>query len=173
MKKFMGFAIFIALFAGIVVGCYGEPSAESKNNSSNRDLTKRALNSVEIPLVQYFLERQAVADWFKNWDQPGKISYLYIFTAQGCIGYFVVNGKPISNRSYLLPEYTYTTDGGTAYTNPRQAPSLDGTFGEDLTGIRFKMANGTWAEFGGTNFSYIYADRPMPGLSTLELTPNK
>jgi len=169
MKKIILIAVVLTLMC---MSCYasGQPSAESRNDQANREIANTALSSVEIPRAQYFLERETVAAWFKNWDQPGKISYLYIFTQQGCIGYFVINGKPVSNRSYLTPEYTYESRGY-VYTNPRQAPALDGTFGEDNAGIRFKTASGVWMEFGGTNFSYIYADRPIPNLTQVNLSP--
>jgi hypothetical protein len=79
------------------------------------------------------------------------------------LGYFVVDGKPISNRSYLNPEEAYYTNGAVL-----QTPSLDGTYGEDLEGIRFKTIKG-WHEFGGTNFSYIYSEQMNPGLSIKNL----
>jgi len=164
MKKLM-MVMGIMILALVCMSTDSCNTVEYRNQKLNREIAEHSLDSVQVPKVEYHLERENVAAWFMNWDTPGKISYLYIFTQQGCIGYFVVSGKPISNRSYLLPEYTYFNN----YT--KQAPSLDGTFGEDLQGIRFRTANGTWHEFGGTNFSYIYADRPIPGLSPINLTP--
>ncbi len=154
--------LLIVLLVGILfinAKCELDETSYISNKSIEYDSRKK----VEVPKNEYFIEREKVAEWFKNWDSPSKISYLYIFTQQGCIGYFVVSGKPVSNRSYLLPEYIY--DGHTNYGFEKQAPSLDGTYGEDLYGIRFKSANGVWHEFGGMNFSYIYADKPITSLS--------
>jgi hypothetical protein len=169
---FMKRIVFSILMCGILfftftaASCDIEESSTTKNSRSNEQIAQAAQASVEVPIPQNFLERQNVAAWFKNWDVPGKITYLYIFTQQGCIGYFVCDGKPISNRSYLTPEEAYYMNGAVL-----QTPSLDGTYGEDLQGIRFKTAKGIWMEFGGTNFSYVYSDNPIPGLSQLNLTP--
>jgi hypothetical protein len=157
-------AVLVLFFTLTAETCGVEESSQTKNSRANERIAQSAIDSVAVPIPQYFLERENVAAWFKNWDQPGKITYLYIFTQQGCIGYFVCDGKPISNRSYLTPEEAYYMNGAVL-----QTPSLDGTYGEDLQGVRFKDAKGKWYEFGGTNFSYIYSDSRIAGLPNVKL----
>jgi hypothetical protein len=166
LKKvvFSVMAALVVLFTLTAAECTVEESSTTSNSRKNEQIAKSAINAVEVPVPQYFLERENVAAWFKNWDQPGKICYLYIFTQQGCIGYFVTDGKPISNQSYLTPEEEYYMSGAVL-----QTPSLDGTYGSDNSGIRFKDAKGKWYEFGGTNFSYIYSDSRIPGLPNVKL----
>jgi hypothetical protein len=166
MKKILTILaiIFIAIFTMTAATCDYEESSTTKNSRANEKIAQTAIDSVPVPIPQFFLERENVSAWFKNWDQPGKICYLYIFTQQGCIGYFVCDGKPISNQSYLTPEEEYYMNGATL-----QAPSLDGTFGADNYGIRFRDAKGKWYEFGGMNFSYIYSDSRIPGLPNIRL----
>jgi hypothetical protein len=166
MKKILVvFALIaVSIFCLTAATCEVEESSNTKNSRANERIAQTALDSVAVPIPQHFLERENVAAWFKNWDQPGKICYLYIFTQQGCIGYFVCDGKPISNQSYLTPEEAYYMNGAVL-----QTPSLDGTYGSDNTGIRFKDARGKWYEFGGTNFSYIYSDSKIAGLPNIAL----
>jgi hypothetical protein len=169
MKKMIK-VVGVLLFSAVVFltltaeSCEVQESSATKNARANEAVAQQAITAVEVPVPEHFLERKAVAAWFKTWDNPAAISYLYIFTQQGCIGYFVTDGKPISNRSYLTPEEAYYANGAVL-----QTPSLDGTYGSDLEGIRFKNAKGVWHEFGGTNFSYIYATAPIPGLSMIKL----
>jgi hypothetical protein len=160
-------SLITIIFTLTAQSCSYEESSTTKNSRKNEAVAQTAIDAVSVPIPQYFLERENVAAWFKNWDQPGKITYLYIFTQQGCIGYFICDGKPVSNRSYLTPEYEY-------YMNGAILPSIssDGTYGEDLEGIRFKDAKGKWYEFGGTNFSYIYSDTRIPGLPNVILNQN-
>lgn len=160
MKKIFGILILVSLF----MACEEYESSTTKNSRSNEAIAQAALQEVAVPTPEYFLERKTVAEWFKNWDQPNKITYLYIFNYSGCIGYFVIDGKPISNMSYLTPEEQYYMNGAVL-----QTPSLDGTYGSDVTGIRFKDATGKWYEFGGTSFSYIYSDTSIPNLSQIKL----
>ncbi len=152
--------IFMIVFLIGVLFINAKCELDETSYTSNRSIEYDSRKKVEVPKNEYFIEREKVAEWFKNWDSPSKISYLYIFTQQGCIGYFIVSGKPVSNRSYLNREHEYYMNGAVL-----QSPSLDGTYGEDLYGIRFKSANGVWHEFGGMNFSYIYADKPITSLS--------
>jgi hypothetical protein len=166
MKKVFGILmIMVILLISLTVGaCDYEESSTTKNQRFNERIAQNAIDSVAVPVPQNYLERENVAAWFRNWDEPGKICYLYIFTQTGCIGYFVTDGKPISNRSYLTPEEAYYMNGAVL-----QTPSLDGTYGSDNEGIRFKDAKGKWYEFGGTNFSYIYSDSRIPGLPNIRL----
>lgn len=152
--------IIMSLTAG---ACDVEESSTTKNQRANEKIAQASIDAVQVPSPQYFMERKSVAEWFRTWDKPDAISYLYIFNISGCIGYFVVDGKPISNKSYLTPEEAYYMNGAVL-----QTPSLDGTYGSDLEGIRFKTVKG-WHEFGGTNFSYIYSETPIPGLSIVDL----
>jgi hypothetical protein len=164
MKKFL--AVILMSVALLAISCEEyEPSSQTKNAMANEAIAQQAITAVTVPVPQYYLERKTVKAWFENWDQPNKISYVYIFVSGGaCIGYFVVDGKPISNRSYLTPEEGYYMSGAVL-----QTPSLDGTYGEDLPGIRFKDSSGVWHEFGGTAFSYHFSDWPVPSMSTTEL----
>jgi hypothetical protein len=156
--------ITIAFFTLTASTCNVEESSTSINSRKNENTAQKALTAVPAHIPQYFLERETVSGWFKNWDQPGKITYLYIFTQQACIGYFVCDGKPVSNQSYLTPEVEYYMNGATL-----PAIASDGTYGTDVNGIRFKDAKGRWYEFGGTNFSYIFSDSRIAGLPNIKL----
>ena len=127
-------------------------------------LTKQISTTQPAPMIAHFLERKTVAKWVDRFDKPSVITYVYLVSFGNVLGYYVVDGKPVSTRSYLQPEETFErdVDVGEAYGDVLvSAPSLDGTWGEDNPGIRFFTAEGTAVEWGGMGATYLYSDAPI------------
>ncbi len=137
-------------------------SGNQKAQAIQKKVTATAVNTVPIPQVTQFAERQTVARWAKTWDSTTKPCYVYLYVpGVGCIGYYISSGKPASARNYLVPEYTESREGSAGAVVNTQQADLDGTYGDNNPGIRFFTASGSAVEFGGSSFSYVYSDTKL------------
>jgi hypothetical protein len=132
-------------------------SSTTKNSNTNEQIAQKAITAVDVPIVEFFNERKTVAKWFKTWDNDKIISYVYVFISGNPIGYYVVNGKPVSTRSYLTPEEYYYINGSTL-----SAPSLDGTWGTDNVGWHFFDSSGVAVAIEGNTAAVIFTNAPLP-----------
>ena len=87
-------------------------------------------------------------------DKP--LGYIVLFADNGAVvGRYVVDGKVTSLNSYLTPDSEYY-DGG-SYSN-RWLADVDGSYGENDSGIFFFTTDGNYFEWTGT---YLYTDVPV------------
>ena len=157
MKKFLLVLIISMVFT--FVGCNITTSGRDRATDASKENALLSTTTVPTPSVSYFQERRTIAKWTQRFDKPNVITYVYLFVWNDCVGYYVVDGKPASTRSYLTPEdeYEYHTNGGIAVT----APDIDGCWGDNNPGIRFFTTEGVAAEAAGNGISYIYSDCPL------------
>ena len=92
---------------------------------------------------------------------PKPMGYVILFTDNGAIvGRFCVDGKVSSLNSYLTPDSEYyeiaTGATGTYYND--WLSDVDGSYGENDTGIFFFTVEGNYIEWTGT---YLYSDIPF------------
>lgn len=84
------------------------------------------------------------------------LGYIVLFTESGAVvGSFVVDGKVSSLNSYLTPDTEYY-ESGNAYN--RWLPDVDGSYGENDSGIFFFTPDGKYIEWTGI---YLYSDIPF------------
>lgn len=93
-------------------------------------------------------------------DKP--LGYIVLFTDSGAVvGSFVVDGKVSSLNSFLTPDSErYEQDYGSngySYGND-WIPDVDGSYGENDSGIFFFTPDGKYIEWTGT---YLYSDIPF------------
>ncbi len=88
------------------------------------------------------------------------LGYIVLFTdAGGVVGSFTVDGKASSLNSYLTPDSEYYEfSSGSATTRNEWLSDVDGSYGENDTGIFFFTVEGNYIEWTGT---YLYTDIPM------------
>lgn len=89
------------------------------------------------------------------------LGYIVLFTESGSvIGSFVVDGKVSSLNSYLSPDSEYfelVTGSNSTYKNKWLA-DVDGSYGENDSGIFFFTTDGKYIEWTGI---YLYSDIPF------------
>lgn len=84
------------------------------------------------------------------------LGYIVLFTESGSvIGSFCVDGKVTSLNSYLSPDSEYY-EHNSSYN--KWLADVDGSFGENDTGIFFFTTDGKYIEWTGT---YLYSDIPF------------
>ena len=97
------------------------------------------------------------------------LGYIVLFTESGAVvGSFVVDGKVSSLNSYLTPDSEYY-EKDMAYSSQYEGraidrysnkwlPDVDGSYGENDSGIFFFTPDGKYVEWTGT---YLYSDIPF------------
>ncbi len=115
----------------------GQNVGRREAEAAQADASRNAQVAVPIPVVSYFQEKRTIAKWTERWDKPSIVTYVYLVSFGQILGYYVVDGKPASTRSYLMPEESYYSNGATLSN-----PDIDGTWGENNPGIRFFTAEG-------------------------------
>jgi len=94
-------------------------------------------------------------------DMP--LGYVVLFTGSGAVvGRFVVEGKVTSLNSYLTPDseyYELIPNGNMMSRNYNKwLADVDGSYGENDSGIFFFTPDGKYVEWTGT---YLYSDIPF------------
>lgn len=173
MKKILILGISLL----ILTGC--EETGSSSDVSNTLDVGSKLSENQPTPTdIDYSLERYNLikrAYWVNGMrdkanalpspiaDMP--LGYVILITESGDIlGSFVVDGKVTSLNSYLTPDSEfyecvgdYCSDGSTNNEN-HWLPDIDGSYGENDSGIFFFTTDGKYIEWTGT---YLYSDIPF------------
>ena len=159
MKKV--FIVLIILLLSVQSCIDIETSGASTNTKAAMDTTNRSANSVVVPTLTNFPERQTIARWATTFDVPEITCYIYLINYGNIIGYYVTNGKPASTQSYLTPSYkeSYYSSGGVINT---ELPDIDGTYGDNQSGVRFFTASGIAVEWAGNGATYLFSTQKLP-----------
>ena len=182
MKKLSKIVIIITalLMIGIVAislaGCSTE--VEAKGSEADTKNTIETVNNLQsnqpTPAdINYSLERYNLirrAYWVNGQREKAAavicpvekpLGYIVLFTESGStVGRFIVDGKVSSLNSYLTPdsEYYELIYGGTYTKENNWIADVDGSYGENDTGIFFFTPDGKYVEWTGT---YLYSDIPF------------
>lgn len=87
------------------------------------------------------------------------LGYIVLFEGNLTVGRFIVDGKVSSLNSFLTPDSDYyeIATGSSTYLNKWLA-DVDGTYGENDSGIFFFTPGGKYVEWTG---DYLYSDIPF------------
>jgi hypothetical protein len=88
------------------------------------------------------------------------LGYIVLFSGNTVVGNFVVDGKVSSLNSFLTPdsEYYEKAYGGSTVAYNHWLADIDGSYGENDSGIFFFTPDGKYIEWTG---SYLYSDIPF------------
>lgn len=165
MKKFsILLSILFVMVLFMAASCDDPPTAAQKTATAQSEAAEAAYTDVPVPKITYFAERRTAARWAERWDKPGQVSFVYLLNFGNFIGYYVVDGKPASTQSYLVPEESFVKmwQGKIYSWEKTAAPDLDGTWGKNNGGIRFFTAEGAAVEWGGDGATYLFSDTMLP-----------
>ena len=166
MKKLLIFCLIIGLLF-IMTGCGFNGAVKDIINTTTSG-NKLQENQPTPTDIDYSLERYNLirrAYWVNGQrekantliceiDKP--LGYIVLFTeGGGIVGRFVVDGKVSSLNSFLTPDSKYY--GYDNYENI-WLPDVDGSYGENDSGIFFFTPDGRYIEWTGI---YLYSDIPF------------
>lgn len=171
-KKFaISGLMMVIILAALLVACEmeeAEPSPERQESQLLKDTQQGFISNQPVPKVDYSVERENVIKRIERWNNPNKISYIYLLSDMGTIvAYFPIKGKVTSLNTYATPVHQivedpyiqYTSNGG--YSGAGQvvdAPDELGTYGENNSGIFFFLTDDTYMEWAG---NYLLSDNPI------------
>ena len=162
--------LLLAIMAAVMLmGCDVETSDEQRTQQVANELK----NNQQTPTdIDYSLERYNLikrAYWVNGQRQKAEavmcpiekpLGYIVLFTDNGSVvGRFTVDGKVSSLNSYLTPDseyYEYSTGDCSGYNH--WLADVDGSYGENDSGIFFFTPEGKYIEWTGT---YLYSDIPF------------
>lgn len=87
------------------------------------------------------------------------VGYIVLFSGNATVGSFTVDGKVSSLNSFLTPDsehYEYSSPN--IGTQNEWLADVDGSYGENDSGIFFFTTDGKYVEWSG---DYLYSDIPM------------
>lgn len=120
-------------------------------------------NDIEYSLERYNLIRRTY--WVNGMRERAAslpceverpLGYIVLFSGNAAVGQFVVDGKVSSLNSFLTPDSEYYEKHG-GYNN-RWLADVDGSYGENDSGIFFFTPDGKYIEWSG---DYLYSDIPF------------
>ena len=165
MNKKINIFIVICLlvFVCVLSGCEAARTDIKRQNSVTQTLTnhQQTPTDIDYSLERYNLIRRAY--WVNGMREKANtliceiqkpLGYIVLFTeGGGVVGRFVVDGKVSSLNSYLTPSESYYGNGVN-----QELADVDGSYGENDTGIFFFTPDGKYIEWNGT---YLYSDIPF------------
>ena len=180
MKKYFILFVLVCVLCASLIGCTNNTPTEngsrqdvvSQQNSANKLQTNQPTpTDLDYSLERYNLIRRAY--WVNGQREKANalpcavekpLGYIVLFTESGAVvGSFIVDGKVSSLNSYLTPdsewyEQEYWSDGDSENGANDWLADVDGSYGENDSGIFFFTPDGKYIEWTGI---YIYSDIPM------------
>ena len=176
MKKFACLTIVALLIILCLTGCDLETTASGSaaDTMATLDIGDKLANNQPTPTdIDYSLERYNLIKrtyWVNGQREKANalpcevvkpLGYIVLFTESGAVvGSFVVDGKVSSLNSFLTPdsEYYELLYGGTSTKRNNWLADVDGSYGENDSGIFFFTTDSRYIEWTGT---YLYSDIPF------------
>lgn len=182
MKKILSILLALVMCLSLVIfttGCDVEYSSASSydtqddvnaqmNVASNLAASQSTPTDIDYSLERYNLIRRAY--WVNGQREKANtlvcaiekpLGHIVLFSGNTVVGSFVVDGKVSSLNSFLTPgsvDDTYGNSSGGYTTVTTEMADVDGSYGENDSGIFFFTPDGKYIEWTG---SYLYSDIPF------------
>lgn len=175
-KKIILAGVTVALIL-VGAGCDTETKQSSGNQEQNyTEANQRRLLDQQPPVsLDWSLERENINKRTTLWNNPNKVSYIYLVNYGKVMAFYTIKGKVSSVNSQITnPEQltwrcvnsdgTYSSSGlcGSSYKKIVEgtlpSPSEDGSYGTNGNAIFFFTTDGAYVEWAG---DYMLADQPL------------
>lgn len=148
MRKLLVF-LFALVIIGVLGACELEESAQKKETNVQQT-TYEKLSELEPALEMTNPKTRETINFFtETWNQKGQLAYIYLQNSNGdMIGYYVLDGPPVSMCTSLTPNYRIAGHGEGKFVTP--APGTDGVYYGEGDCNRYygkDASSGTYIEF--------------------------
>ena len=178
MKKIITLTMVVTIIllgiACALSGCIDDTSGGSAQdtkatmeNANELQANQPTPTDIEYSLERYNLIRRTY--WVNGQREKAvalpcevekPLGYIILFSGNTVVGNFVVDGKVSSLNSFLTPdsEYYEKDMSDRSYYHNKWLADVDGSYGENDSGIFFFTPDGKYLEWTGT---YLYSDIPF------------
>lgn len=153
-----------------LAGC--SPDEPTGDEKSRNEAYKTVQEKQPAKTLDYSPTRETINYWVETWNEPGKLSYVYLQNTGGdVIGYYVLKGLPVSYCAQISPPDRMDAqyDGDSTGTVVRKAPANDGAYYGDGNCNTFygqDATSGSYIEYtAGMGINVLLFDAPMPNQS--------
>ena len=177
MKRFIALVVATFLIIACLAGCDDVVDAGTTEDTKvTKGIADKLTKNQPTPTdIDYSLERYNLirrAYWVNGQREKAislvceiekPLGYIVLFGESGTIiSSFVVDGKISSLNSYLSPDSEFYEKqgyrGGTDHYTNNWLADVDGSYGENDSGLFFFTPDGKYIEWTGT---YLYSDIPF------------
>ena len=165
MKKIGVFACLLILV--VLAGCANgkERSKVGATQMQEANFTEvqqaRLIKATPPPVLTSSLERENLAKRLIRFNDPNKVSYIYLISFGKVMSFYAIKGKVSSVNSKLTtgeqivddPEGNWDSGGRVV-----ESPQLDGSYGENGDAVFFFTTEDVYVEW---NDRYMLVDRPL------------
>lgn len=163
MKKFL--IVFSLIFLFSLTGCGGTPNSYKNEIQTANQIQEQLIDSTPVPQIRTSIERANVSKRAEIFSSQNKVSYIYLINYGRIMAFYTVKGKVSSLHSYLFPSDKIVNKSGNTCNRTVdgdcyivEAPDIDGTYGENVSGIFFFTTDGAYVEWNG---EYMMSDQPL------------
>lgn len=160
MKRLLSFLLIASLVVGaLLVGCDERSQTTQQQEAARTERNQRTLLENQPPIsLEYSLERENINKRTLRFNDPNKISWLYLLSDTGQIYTFLpIKGKVSSVNSWVTtPEQIICPRAESCVTV--ESPSEDGSYGSNGDAIFWFDANDVYGEWNG---KYLLFDEPL------------
>jgi len=163
-----------AILALGLAACDGEDSSTSAERTRQGESYDHLVANQPAKSMTYSPTRETINFWIDTWNEPGKLSYVYLQGANGdLLGYYILEGLPVSYCAMLTPNYKIHVGANNSLAVP--APGMDGAYysGDQCNAYYGKDATtGAYVEYtAGLGINVLLYDAPLPRQDVQPLGP--
>jgi hypothetical protein len=163
---------FLLCGAASQEGCSEQHEAQNRaadmdSNSFGQEQRKTESNQQTLlaqqppPKLRWSLERDNLIKRTTMWNQPNKVSYIYLLGKNGgVVAFYPIKGKVTSVNSALTnpQQIVLSSAYGHYESHVVDSPAEDGSYGTNGSAVFFFTTDGTYVEWNG---EYLLADKPL------------
>jgi len=147
--------LIVMIFALVFMGC--EPRqdyarTEEKRTSENQS---KLLSAQPPASLNWSLERENINNRTNRWNDPNKVSYIYLIDFGKVMAFYTIKGKVSSVNSQITNPMTAPRNR-TGIVIP--SPAEDGSYGENGDAVFFFTTENVYVEW---NKGYLLADEAL------------
>lgn len=169
--------LFILPFSAVLVlfgsGCIdtslpGQPTEQEKIAETHA----RQVVAVPLPELDNSLERLNIKKRLETFDEPNKVSYIYLINYGKIMAFYTIKGKVTSGNKRLTSSMKQVTEHvdcgqyGCDNVSVMEAPELDGSYGSSAPYIYFWTTENAYVQWSS---DYMLVDQPLKLSSQPEL----
>lgn len=165
LGKFLPLLLVIMFIVFTAESCDTKTDEMYKKEQSHTVDNQSRLNDAQPPTsLSWSLERQNINRRTSLWNDPNKVSYIYLINYGKVMAFYVVKGKVSSVNSQVTntEQIIFDSRGNVALPSPAE----DGSYGTNGDAIFFFTTDGTYVEWKG---DYQLSDKPLKMTTTPEL----